>query len=54
MRKDTGNEKLITIYEAAHGTKTPREIFFMNMSRAAVLFFTDPSCAIIGVYMAIA
>lgn len=54
MRKESGNDKLITIYEAAHGAKTARQIFVLNMSRAAVLFFTDPSCMIIGIYMAIA
>lgn len=54
MREETGNEKLITIDEAAYGTKSPREIFMVNMSRAAVLFFTNPSCMIIGLYMAIA
>jgi hypothetical protein len=53
MRKEKGNDKLITIYEAAYGEKTVREVFVLNMTRAAVLFFTDPSCMIIGLYMAI-
>jgi hypothetical protein len=53
MRKEKGNDKLITIYEAAHGEKTVREVFILNMTRAAVLFFTDPTCMIIGLYMAI-
>jgi hypothetical protein len=53
MRKETRNSKLITIHEAARGEKTAREVFWHNMSRAVVLFFTDPSCAIIGIYMAI-
>ncbi|PVF99716.1 hypothetical protein CPB86DRAFT_702792 [Serendipita vermifera] len=53
MRKESGNEKLITVYEAAHGEKTAREIFILNMSRACVLFFTDPCCMVIGLYMAV-
>jgi hypothetical protein len=53
MRKESGNEKLITIYEAAHGEKTAREIFVLNMTRATVLFFTDPCCMVIGLYMAV-
>lgn len=53
MRHETGNEKLISIYDVKHGEKTAREVFFINMSRAIVLFFTDPSCMMIGIYMAI-
>jgi high-affinity K+ transport system ATPase subunit B len=53
MRRETGNDKLISIYEAANGSKTPKEIFVTNMSRAIILFFTDPICALVGIYMAI-
>jgi len=54
MQKESGNTELVTIYEAAHGEKTAREVFVLNMTRATVLFFSDPSCLIIGLYMAIA
>jgi hypothetical protein len=53
MRRETGNDKLTTIHRVARGDMTAREVFWYNMSRAVVLFFTDPSCAIIGIYMAI-